>query len=168
MCVCFRSKAECCSVCRRDGGWSLWGTLHHYSVSHQQVKTPCSGQWYVSEVFLIWQCVCVCVSSPQSAAVSAADAGLCDAGGHTGPEEPQTQRWRPGCRILRALSQLLTGETAGALLQSHIHTDAGAIHTGTGPRTILKTAVLCLKLILNINLADLIQFSNISFKIIYK
>lgn len=68
MCVCFRSKTECCSVCRRDGGWSLWGTLHHYSVSHQQVKTQCPGQWYVSEVFLIWQCVCVL--SPERCSLS--------------------------------------------------------------------------------------------------
>ena len=53
--ISFRSQADSSSVCRRDGCWTLWRTLHCHSLTHQQVRTPLSG----------WTHTCSSVNSVQ-------------------------------------------------------------------------------------------------------
>lgn len=92
-------------------------------MGHSPVRPPLRPVYHTGVCAV---CVCVQVSEQP-----AADVGLCDGGGHAGPEEPETRRRGARSQLVRALSQLPAGEAAGALPHTHLQTHTREIHTGT-------------------------------------
>lgn len=66
----------------------------------------------------------------QGAEQSAADASLCDGGGHARPEEPTTLSRGERSQLVRVLPQLPTREAAGALPLTYVHTYTREIRSG--------------------------------------